>query len=106
MDNLDVKELEKMLKDKKKVYKKEKKRMKFGKKILNSAFVACSILVLFTMVMIYFGKDTTSLTILAGAGVGILPIMYGIYDNYNTKINLMHMEKNYNPNYDDENNIY
>lgn len=80
--------------------------MKFGKKILASAFTICTFLVLFTMAMIYMEKDTTSLTILAGAGVGILPVMYGIYDNYNTKINLKHMEENYIPNYDEEMGIY
>lgn len=83
-----------------------KKRMKFGKKALVAAFVICVILIIFTMAMVYMGKDTTSLTILAAAGVGILPVMYGIYDHYNTKINLKHMQENYNPNYDDERGIY
>lgn len=83
-----------------------KKRMKTGKKVLAAAFALCSILIIFTMIMICMDKDTTSLSILATAGVGILPVMYGIYDNFNTKINLKHMEKNYNPNYDEERGIY
>lgn len=101
-NEVSVEELQKAIKLK----KKQKRRMKFGKKVLASAFIACAVLVIFTMAMIYTGKDTTSLTILAGAGVGILPVMYGIYDNYNTKINLKHMEENYIPNYDEERGIY
>lgn len=89
-----------------KLNRRKKKRMKSGKRALFMAFSICIVLILFTMAMIYQGKDTTSLTILAGAGIGILPIMYGIYDHYNTKINLMHMEKNYIEDYDEENNIY
>lgn len=83
-----------------------KRELKFGKKALRSAFRICLILMIFTMAMIYLGKDTTSLTILATASVGILPVMYGIYNHSNTKINLMHMEKNYIPNYDEKEGIY
>lgn len=104
----DIEKLEKMideLKEQDKV-KREARRMKTGKKALYSAYVICISLLAFTMIMIALGKDTTSLTILAGAGVGILPIMYGIYDHYNTKINLKHMEENYIPNYDEEEGIY
>ena len=90
----------------KKLEKKKRRKMKSGKRALFTAFGICIVLIFFTMAMIYLGKDTTSLTILAGAGIGILPIMYGIYDHYNTKINLMHMEKNYIEDYDEENNIY
>lgn len=83
-----------------------KRKLKTGKKALGAAFTICGILLIFTMVMIVLEKDTTSLQIIAAAGVGILPIMYGIYDHYNTKINLKHMEENYNPNYDEERGIY
>lgn len=86
--------------------KKKRKRMKSGKKALFLAFGICAVLILFTMAMIFLGKDTTSLTILATAGVGILPIMYGIYDKHETQINLKHMEKNYIPDYDERNGIY
>ena len=68
--------------------KRERKRMKSGKKALFLAFGICAVLTLFTMVMIFLGKDTASLTILATAGVGILPIMYGIYDKHETQNNL------------------
>lgn len=86
--------------------KKKKKKMKFSKKLLVAYFVVCAILILFTMVMIVMGKDTTSLTILAGAGVGCLAIMTGLYDHYDTKLNLKHMEKNYIPGYDEYKNQY
>lgn len=86
--------------------KRKRKRMKSGKKALFLAFGICAVLILFTMAMILLEKDTTSLTILATAGVGILPIMYGIYDKYETQINLKHMEKNYIPDYDERNGIY
>ena len=127
LENMSVEELEKYLEEKKEyerilkeeqecqqkeqiqeepVEKDRKKKMKFSKKLLVAYFAVCAILILFTMVMIVMGKDTTSLTILAGAGVGCLAIMTGLYDHYNTKINLKHMEQNYIPGYDDYKNQY
>ena len=85
---------------------KKKKRDEVWEKALFLAFGICAVLILFTMAMIFLGKDTTSLTILATAGVGIIPIMYGIYDKYETQINLKHMEKNYIPDYDERKGIY
>lgn len=109
MENLTETELKNALeaiqrnsKASKKKEKRRRRKLKFGKKALVSAFLICGVLIAFTMAMIYLGKDTTSLTILAAAGVGILPIMYGIYDHYSTQISLLHMEKNYIPNYDEE----
>lgn len=84
----------------------KRKRMKSGKKALFLAFVICILLMVFTMVMITLEKDTSSLEILATAGVGILPVMYGIYEHSNTKINLKHMEESYDPNYDEKHGIY
>lgn len=86
--------------------KKKKKRMSSNKKALFLAFGICGVLLTFTMLMIYLEKDTSSLSILATAGVGILPIFYNIYNKAETKINLKHMEENYNPNYDEEKGIY
>lgn len=80
--------------------------MKTGKRALCAGFAIAIVLIIFTMIMIYFEKDTNSLAILATAGVGILPIMYGIYDKSQRMINLKHMEENYNPNYDEENGLY
>lgn len=85
---------------------KKRKRMKSGKKALFLAFGICIVLMIFAMAMIFLEKDTSSLQILATAGVGILPIMYGIYAHSNTKINLKHMEENYDPNYDENQGIY
>lgn len=102
MEDLSVKELKQIIEKK----KKKKRRMKTGKKALYTAYVICGGLILFTMGMIYQGKDTTSLTILAGAGVGVLPIMYGIYEKHSTKISLKHMEENYISNYDEQEGIY
>jgi len=90
----------------KKKREKEKRRMKTGKKALYSAYVICIALIAFTMIMIALGKDTTSLTVLATAGVGVLPVFYGIYDYHNTKINLKHMDENYISNYDEQEGIY
>lgn len=93
-------------KEKEKIEKKGRRKMKTGKKALYSAIVICITILFFTMAMIYLEKDTGSLSILATASVGILPVMYGIYDFNSTKINLKHMEENYIPNYDDKQGIY
>lgn len=109
MAKYSIEELEKMLNEEKAKEKdnyKKKKRMKSGKKALFLAFSICIILLIFTMSMIYLDKDTSSLGILATAGVGVLPVMYGIYDFNNTKINLKHMDENYIKDYDDERGIY
>ena len=105
MADLSVKELEDMLAKKKKE-KIRRKKMKSKKKALFLAFGICVVLITFTMTMIFLGKDTTSLGILATAGVGILPVMYNIYNKSETQINLKHMEKNYIQNYDEERGIY
>lgn len=105
LEDISVKELKNLL-NQKKTKKKRRKKMKFGKRALAAAFTICAILIIFAMVMIYMGKDTTTLTVLATAGVGVLPVMYGIYDHYNTKINLKHMEENYIPDYDEQEGIY
>lgn len=86
--------------------KRKRKKMKFEKKSLIGVFFLCGVLIAFTMLMIYQGKDTTSLTILATAGVGCIAFVYDRYEKYSNQINLMHMEKNYVPNYDEERGIY
>ena len=80
--------------------------MKTSKKVLFLATLLCLVLIVFSMVMTYLGRDSSALSILAGAGVAILPIMFGIYEKYETPVRLKHMEENYNPNYDEENNLY
>jgi len=85
---------------------KPKRRMKTSKKALYIAFVICTVLILFTMAMIVLGKDTSSLGILATAGVGILPVMYAIYERGSTEEKRIHMEKNYIPDYDEKEGLY
>lgn len=97
---LEMEEIKLQSKDKK------KRRMKFEKKSLIGVFFLCGILIAFTMLMIYQGKDTTSLAILATAGVGCIAFVYDRYEKYSNQINLMHMEKNYVSNYDEERGIY
>lgn len=107
--NMTKKEIEERLKEieeQAKPRKERKKRMQTSKKALYTAFCIALMLIFFTMAMIFLDKDNSSLEILATAGVGCLPIMYGIYSHNNTKINLKHMEQDYDPNYDDNHNIY
>lgn len=85
---------------------KPKKKMKTSKKVLFLAFAIAVSLIIFAMIMVTLEKDTSTLEILATAGVGVLPIMYGIYSHSNTKINLKHMEEDYDPNYDENNGLY
>lgn len=107
--NMTKKEIEDKLKEieeRESATKKPKKKMKTSKKALYTAFLIAIILIIFTMAMIFMDKDNGSLEILATAGVGCLPIMYGIYSHNNTKINLKHMEEDYDPNYNENNGIY
>lgn len=104
MDKISEQDLELLIKARK--ARRRKRKMKSGKKALFLAFGICTVLLIFTMGMIYLQRDTTSLSILATASVGILPIMYGIYDHSQTKINLKHMDENYDPNYDENHNLY
>ncbi len=109
MEDLTVKDLEELIEVKKKTAKKtkrKKRKMKTSKKVLFLATVLCLALIIFSMAMTYLGRDSSALSILAGAGVAILPIMFGIYEKYETPVRLMHMEKNYNPDYDEEKGIY
>ena len=84
----------------------KKKRMKTSKKALFVYFISCGILVLFVMVMIYQGKDSSALNTLAEEGLKGLPIIYGIYQANSYFINKKHMDKNYIPNYDEQEGIY
>lgn len=107
MEDLSVRELEELLEKKRKTARTtKKKKMKTSKKVLLLATLLCLVLIIFSMAMTYLGRDSSALSILAGAGVAILPIMFGIYEKYETPVRLMHMEKNYNPDYDEEKGIY
>lgn len=106
VDKLTKAEIKKRLEIMEEQKGKPKRRMKTSKKILFLAFFIAIVLILFTMAMIALGKDTQTLEILATAGVGVLPVMYGIYTHSNTKINLQHMKEDYDPNYDENNGLY
>lgn len=101
MEDLDIKELEKILKK-----KKSKKKMKTGKKAFWLGFMLSISLIVFSGIMVIMDKDTQTVAIFAGAGVAVLPFIFGIYEHFSTKINLKHMEKGYNPDYDDEKGLY
>lgn len=85
--------------------KNKKKRLKTGKRALWLYFTSCFLILLYVMVMLWFDKDSSTLSILAGAAVAALPAAYAIYTANSTKINLKHMEENYNPNYDKEHGL-
>lgn len=84
----------------------KKYRMQTKKKVLYIAFTIAVGLLVFTMYMLITERDSTTLGILAGAGVGILPFMYRIYERGSTEENLKHMEMNYIQDYDDKEGIY
>ena len=94
------KELEKMLKEKKK--NKKKRRMKTANKGLFFLIIWALIIQSYVMIMIAKLGDTTSLSILAGTAFTEAFGAYLAWLKYKEKINLKHMEKNYNPNYDEE----
>lgn len=84
----------------------KKKRMKTGKKAMYSYFLACGVLVVFTMLMIYMGIDSSALNTLAEAGLKGLPVVFGIYQANSFFISKEHMKQNYRPDYDEEEGIY
>ena len=84
----------------------KKKRMKTGKKALWAGFIISVALIVFGMAMVVIDKDTQTTSILAGAGVAIIPFLFGIYEKFSTEISLKHMEENYIEDYDEKNGIY
>lgn len=86
--------------------KKQKKKMKTGKKALRAGVFLCSVLIIFAMVMVFIDKDTTSNAIFASAGVVCITVMFGIYEKFSTDISLKHMEENYIPDYDEKKGLY
>jgi hypothetical protein len=55
--------------------------------------------------MIYKLQDSMALSIFAGSSVAELIAIFKIYSDNSLAEKLKHMEKNYNPNYDEENQI-
>ena len=101
-----IEELETMLKEKKKVPKKKRKKMKTGKKAFWLGMFFSIALIIFSGVMIFVDKDTTTVAIFGGAGVACIPILFSIYEKRSNEISLKHMEKNYIEDYDDKEGIY
>lgn len=101
MDKISEEELKRLLKS-----KKSKRKMKTGKKGFWTGMIISIILLIFSAVMVILDKDTQTVAIFAGAGVSIIPFNLAIYQNNSTKENLVHMEKNYIENYDQQEGIY
>lgn len=109
MDDINIKDLKDILENLKKqdeIVKKKRRKMKTGKKALWLGMLASVVLVVFSMAMIVLDKDTQTTSILGGAGVAAIPVLFGIYEKYSTQINLKHMEENYIVDYDEKEGIY
>lgn len=101
------------IKKMKSIIKKEGKTKRKNKKRLNTSKLGFLLLSIWAMgiqtyVMIMIAKlhDTTSLAIITGVVFGEVIAFYLGYLKYSKDINLMHMEKNYIPNYDDQEEDY
>lgn len=112
MYSYSVKELEKIIEEKKqkeeetKQIKNKKKRMKTGKKAMWAGLSMCIILIIFSMIMVWLDKDTQTTSILGGAGVAAIPFIFGIYDKYSTEISIKNMDMNYIEDYDEKEGLY
>lgn len=85
---------------------KSKKKMKTSKKAFWLGMTMSIGLIIFSAVMILMDKDTSTVSIFGGAGVACIPVLFGIYERYSNQLSLKHMEMDYNPNYDNDNNLY
>lgn len=94
------------LEAKKELEELNKKRMTTSKFAFWLGFLFAFGLVIFSCVMIVINKDTPTVSVLGGAGVAAIPFLFSIYRKNSTAINLKHMELDYNPNYDDDHNLY
>lgn len=84
---------------------KKKKRLQTIKLALWLFVVWCLAIQIYCLIMIWRTGDSTSLSILTGASVGELVAIFKIYSDHSTKEKLKHMEMNYDPNYNENNNI-
>lgn len=90
----------------KKKESKGKRRMKTSKKAMWALYLLCFTLISFVMIMLWKGMDSTTLGVMAGASLIIIPVTQKIYNDSADKEKLKHMEMDYNPNYDKEHNIF
>lgn len=91
---------------KKKKQSKRKKHMKTSKKAFWTYMIICAVILVYIMILLWFDKDSNTLSILAGTVVAAIAAVYKIYTDSSDKEKAIHMEKNYNPNYDKEEGIY
>lgn len=101
LSKLSEKDLQKLTNNRKK-----RKRMKTNKKAFLLLTIWAMIIQTYVMVMIVRLKDTMSLSIITGVVFGEIIAFYLGYLKYSEKIDIKSMDMNFNPNYDEENNIY
>lgn len=89
-----------------KAEKRPKRKMKTNKKFFMWLTIWAMIMQTYVLVMIVELRDTMTLSIVAGVVFGEIVLFYLGYLKYTLNIDLKHMDKNYNPNYDEEKNIY
>lgn len=102
----DIKKMKAVIKSENKAKKKKKKRLNTSK----LGFLLLSIWAMavqtYVMIMIVKLHDTTSLAIITGVVFGEIIAFYLGYLKYSRDINLAHMDKNYIPNYDSQEEDY
>ena len=86
--------------------RKPRRKMKTNKKFFMWLTIWAMIMQTYVLVMIVELRDTMTLGIVAGVVFGEIILFYLGYLKYALNIDLKHMDKNYNPNYDEENNLY
>ena len=85
---------------------KPKRKMKTNKKFFMWLTIWAMIMQTYVLAMIVYLSDTSTLAIVAGVVFGEIVLFYLGFLKYSLDIDLKHMEENYNPNYDEENNLY
>lgn len=85
--------------------KKKKRRLTTSKRALLIGFLMSIALILFAAWMVCTHRDTATVSIFAGAGVAVIPLMFGIYSHHSTQEKLVHMEHAYDPNYNENHGL-
>lgn len=85
---------------------KKKRKMKSIKKAYWFLTVWALLMQSYVLIMIVKLQDTMSLSIVAGVVFGELVAFYLGYLKYSRDIDLKHMDKNYRPDYDNEEGKY
>lgn len=93
-------------KDKEGKKDKPKRKMKTNKKFFVWLTIWAMLIQTYVLVMIIELRDPMTLGIVAGVVFGEVVLFFLGFLKYTLNIDLKHMDKNYNPNYDEENNLY